>query len=120
MLHWFADRAGAPPVGQCFGWDGWIKGSATGNYLMGAGSFLQYVDDSALRASVEMVVAGIRQYQNTTSGWLWAFNETDIDADNLPDYCAGWVTRKFTSPPTYNLTLLNAASPSKVLLPTWH
>lgn len=93
MLHWFAARANANPVGQCFGWDGWIKGSATGNYLMGAGSFLKHVDDAVLRASVETVVAGIRSYQNKSSGWIWAFNETDLDADNLPDYCAGWVTR---------------------------
>lgn len=25
------------------------------------------------------------------AGWIWAFNETDIWSDNLPDYCASWV-----------------------------
>lgn len=82
MLYWFAQRAGKSSGGQCFGWGGWIKGSETGNYLMGAGSFLQHVDDAALRASVEMVVAGIRSYQDPSTGWLWAVNETDLPTDN--------------------------------------
>lgn len=35
MLFFFAQRAGIQnPEGYCFGWDSWIKGSATGNYLM--------------------------------------------------------------------------------------
>ena len=43
--------------------------------------------------SMPTPTSGIRSYQNSSTGWLWAFNETDLDADNLPDYCAGWVTR---------------------------
>jgi hypothetical protein len=94
MLHFFGVRAGAPnPPGQCFGWDEWIKGSATGNYLMGAGSALRWLNDTALRAGVETVIAGISGYADPTTGWLFAFNESDIGKDNLPDYCASWVTR---------------------------
>ena len=79
--------------GQCFGWGGWIPGSEAGNFLMGAGSFLHHVEDAALRAAVEMVVAGIRSFQDPSTGWVWAFNESSLNEDNLPDYCAGWVTR---------------------------
>jgi hypothetical protein len=97
MLYWFNWRAtgNQTPPGQCFGWDGWIKGSATGNYLMGAGSALQWTESPALRASVAAVVAGIRQFQDPATGWLWAWKESDMvdNADNMPDYCAGWVTR---------------------------
>ena len=93
MLHFFGARAGQAPPGQCFGWDEWIKGSAAGNYLMGAGGALRWLaNDTQLRANVETVVAGIAGYAQP-NGWVWAFNETDIGADNLPDYCASWVTR---------------------------
>ena len=94
MLYWFYMRAGkTPPNGsQCFGWDGWIKGSATGNFMMGAGSYLTWARDDALQAGVQSVVDGIASLKSPT-GWLWAFDEADIDADNLPDYCASWVTR---------------------------
>jgi hypothetical protein len=81
------------PEGQCYGWDGWIKGSAAGNFLMGAGSTLRWRDDATLAANARTVVEGIAQYADNRTGWLWAFNESDIIADNLPDYCAGWVTR---------------------------
>lgn len=96
MLYWFAYRAGNPnPPGQCFGWGGWIKGSETGNFLMGAGGALQWTEDALLRANVNTVVAGIRKFQDPTTGWLWAWEESDMmdNADNLPDYCASWVTR---------------------------
>ncbi len=92
MLHFFSLRAGAAPVGACFGWDEWIKGSATGNFLMGVGGALRWMDDAALSAAAATVVEGIAQYA-MPDGWLWAFNESDIGADNLPDYCASWVTR---------------------------
>jgi hypothetical protein len=94
MLYWFYERAKKPiPAGaQCFGWDGWIKGSATGNYLMGAGSYLQWAEDATLRENVRTVVDGIVSLQES-NGWVWAFNESDIDTDNYPDYCASWVTR---------------------------
>ena len=89
MLHFFNLRAGLPPSGKCFGWDGWIEGSATGNFMMGIGSLLQTgTQDSVLRANLEMVVAGIRAAQ-ASNGWLWAFNESNLWTDNLPDYCAG-------------------------------
>jgi hypothetical protein len=94
MLHFFAQRAGAPPVGQCFGWGGWIEGSEAGNYMMGAGSALRWQpDDALLRANLATVVAGIQSYADPSDGYLWAFAESDIWMDNLPDYCAGWVTR---------------------------
>ena len=130
MLYWFAWRAGnQSPPGQCFGWDGWIKGSACGNFLMGAGSALQWTNDTGLRANVNQVVAGIRSSQDPQTGWLWAWKESDSESgwrgggcaphpirllpptpllpppppfffttvfnnsDNMPDYCAGWVTR---------------------------
>jgi hypothetical protein len=94
MLHFFAQRFGSQqPVGDCYGWDEWIKGSATGNYLMGAGGALRWLEDAELRARVESVIAGIAQYADPTTGWLWAFDEKDIGSDNLPDYCASWVTR---------------------------
>ena len=97
MLHWFAWRATGvePNTSQCFGWDKWIKGSATGNYLMGAGSALQWTEEPALRAGVQAVVAGIRSFQDKATGWLWAWQESDIqdNADNMPDYCASWMTR---------------------------
>ena len=94
MLFFFYKRANvAPPDGAyCFGWGEWIKGSETGNFLLGAGSYLQHKDDPVLAARVQQVVDGIAQLQEA-DGWIWAFNETDISADNLPDYCAGWVTR---------------------------
>lgn len=93
MLLFFAKRAGvANPPGVCFGWDAWIKGSAAGNYLMGAGGALRWIDDLELRTNVQTVVNGIRAYAEP-DGWLWAFNETNIGYDNLPDYCASWVTR---------------------------
>ena len=94
MLYFFYKRAGQTPPSsaQCFGWDEWIKGSATGNFLMGAGSYLQWVADPVLAARVQQVVDGIAALQEP-DGWIWAFNESDIWSDNLPDYCAGWVTR---------------------------
>lgn len=94
MLYFFAMRAGNPnPPGYCFGWDEWIKGSATGNYLMGAGGALRWVNDTQLYTNVLQVIEGIQNFQDPTTGWLWAFNESDIWTDNLPDYCASWVTR---------------------------
>jgi hypothetical protein len=60
---------------------------------MGAGGALRFVDDAELRANVQQVVDGIAGYADNVTGWLWAFDEDDIWADNLPDYCAGWVTR---------------------------
>ena len=94
MLHFFAVRAGAPsPPGQCWGWGGWIEGSEAGNFLMGAGSALRWVDDAALTAGVQTVLEGVSAYRDPTTGWLWAFNESDVLNDNLPDYCASWVTR---------------------------
>jgi len=93
MLHFFAQRAGvANPPGECFGWDGWILGSAAGNFLMGAGNALRWADDAELRSNTEAVVNGIKGYAEP-DGWAFAFNESDIVADNLPDYCASWVTR---------------------------
>lgn len=94
MLFFFAQRAGvANPPGQCFGWGEWIKGSEAGNYLMGAGNALRFLNDSALAANVAAVVQGIAGYADPVTGWLWAFNESAIGDDNLPDYCASWVTR---------------------------
>ena len=92
MLVFFAERANKPSTGQCFGWDLWIKGSATGNYLMGAGSYLQWSEDDTLRARLQSVVDGIIAYQEP-NGWMFAFNESDIGTDNLPDYCKSWVMR---------------------------
>ena len=62
---------------------------------MGAGSALQWTEDAQLREGVESVVAGIRHFQDPSSGWLWAWDEQDMvdNADNMPDYCASWVTR---------------------------
>lgn len=96
MLYWYARRSGIPaPEGKCYGWGGWIKGSETGNYLMGAGSTLQWRDDSELRVGVASVIAGIRAYQDKATGWLMAFNESDLltAQDNYPDYEMAWVTR---------------------------
>lgn len=96
MLYWYAARSGDPaPEGKCYGWGGWIKGSETGNYLMGAGSTLQWREDVELRAGVASVIAGIRKYQDMATGWLWAFNESDLfnAQDNYPDYATAWVVR---------------------------
>lgn len=92
MLVFFAERANKPSNGKCFGWDMWIKGSATGNFLMGAGSYLQWAKDDTLRARVQSVVDGITSYQEP-NGWMFAFNESDIGTDNLPDYCKSWLMR---------------------------
>ena len=94
MLYFFAKRAGVPaPPGSCFGWGGWIHGSEAGNFLMGAGSALRWLDDALLSAHVQAVVDGISGYQDPTTGWLWAYDEPDIQADNLPDYCSSWLVR---------------------------
>ena len=94
MLFFFYDRAKKPaPNGSfCFGWDDWIKSSAAGNFLMGAGSYLQWATDAQLQQNVQLVVDGIVELQEP-DGWIMAFNETDIDADNLPDYCSSWLAR---------------------------
>lgn len=94
MLVFFAKRAGiVNPPGQCFGWDEWIKGSATGNFMMGAGNALRWAaNETQLMTNLQTVINGIQAYQ-APDGWLWAFNESDIITDNLPDYCAAWVTR---------------------------
>jgi hypothetical protein len=67
MLHWFAWRATGvePNTSQCFGWDKWIKGSATGNYLMGAGSALQWTEEPALRALQLILISGARYARAT-------------------------------------------------------
>ena len=70
-----------------------LQGSASGNFLMGAGSALQWTEDPLLRQNAETIVAGMKSYADPHTGWLWAFPESDIWADNLPDYCAGWMTR---------------------------
>ena len=94
MLYFFAKRAGvAAPNGSCWGWGGWIHGSEAGNYMMGAGSALRWRNDTLLGANVQRVVDGIARYRDNHTGWLWAFDEADIWSDNLPDYCASWVTR---------------------------
>jgi hypothetical protein len=59
---------------------------------MGGGSYLQWAEDAELRASIQSVVDGIAALREP-NGWTMAFNESDIDSDNNPDYCAGWVTR---------------------------
>ena len=59
---------------------------------MGAGSYLQWATDPTLQAAVQQVVDGIVELQEP-NGWVFAFNETNIDSDNLPDYCSSWVTR---------------------------
>ena len=94
MLYWFAKRAGvAAPNGTCWGWDGWIRGSGAGNYLMGAGSALQWTQNATLFTSMQAVVNGIRMYQDPTDGYLWAAPESTMLDDNMPDYCASWITR---------------------------
>ena len=93
MLYFFAKRSGANNSGKCWGWGGWIEGSEAGNYLMGAGSALTWIDDAFLHTNVQEVVDGIAKYRDPATGWLWAFNETLINGDNYPDYCAAWVTR---------------------------
>jgi hypothetical protein len=93
MLHFFAMRAtNQTNVGQCYGWGGWIEGSETGNFLMGAGGALRWVDDAQLRNNTAQVVNGIAQYASQ-DGWIFAFNESAISYDNLPDYCKSWVVR---------------------------
>jgi len=96
MLHFFAQRAGRPLANStCYGWGGWIPGSEAGNFLMGAGSALRWLapgSQPALAAAVAAVVDGIADYASP-NGWAWAFNESQIGDDNLPDYCAAWVIR---------------------------
>jgi len=59
---------------------------------MGGGSYLQWAEDSELRSNIQAVVDGISSLRES-NGWTMAFNESDIDSDNNPDYCAGWITR---------------------------
>jgi hypothetical protein len=90
----FAVRAGVQnPPGKCFGWGGWIPGSEAGAALMGMGNALRWTDNAPnLAANAAQILSGIANYSQP-NGWLFAFNESLISADNLPDYCAGWVTR---------------------------
>ena len=59
---------------------------------MGMGNALRWTDAPALQAAAGAILAGIANYSQP-NGWLFAFNESSIWLDNLPDYCAGWVTR---------------------------
>ena len=98
MLYYFRQRASPggrepPPNSSCFGWDGWLHGSAAGAFMMGAGSALQWANHSLLSTNLDTIVNGMRALSDGTTGWVWAFNETDLGTDNYPDYVAGWVTR---------------------------
>ena len=59
---------------------------------MGGGSYLQWAEDEQLRSNIQSVVDGIASLREP-NGWTYAFNESDIDSNNNPDYCAAWLTR---------------------------
>lgn len=93
LLFFFRQRVGAPnpPGAQCFGWDGGLRGSVAGAFLMGAAGFLRWQDHAALREAVQSVVAGIAACADP-SGYLMAFNESVLARDENPDYVQSWVT----------------------------
>lgn len=93
LLFFFRQRVGAPnpPGAQCFGWDGGLRGSVAGAFLMGAAGFLRWQDHAALREAVQALVAGIAACADA-SGYLMAFNESVLAWDENPDYVQSWVT----------------------------
>lgn len=94
MLYFFAERAGVQnPPGKCYGWGGWIRGSEAGNFLMGASNAIRWApNETRLMNNTRQVVDGIQGYAQP-NGWAFAFDESEITYDNLPDYCASWVVR---------------------------
>lgn len=87
MLYYFRQRASpgglTPPSNStCFGWDGWLHGSAAGAFLMGAGGTLQWAENPTLASNVAQIVTAMRALQDSHTGWVWAFNESDLGTDN--------------------------------------
>ena len=99
LLFPFRARAGLPqpPGAHCIGWDcpvGWIEGSVSGLFLMGAGGHLKWKEDPQLRAMMDGLVDGIEQCTQA-NGYLAAFPESALGNDEHPDYTTSWTVHGF-------------------------
>lgn len=99
MLYWFRMRAGQANVpGTSFGWDdanfegGYgLRGSIAGAFLMGAGGYVRWANDTALWDAMVAVVEGIAAVQQS-DGFAMAFNHTNTHCRENPDYVSSWFT----------------------------
>lgn len=92
VLYFFRERAGDEnPPGQCFGWDGGLRGSVSGLFMMGSGGVLRWEEHDELRARLQAVVKGIAQSQEP-SGYAMAFHYNVSWMHENPDYVTSWVT----------------------------
>lgn len=86
LLYFYRVRAGdSNPPGQCFGWDGGLRGSISGLFMMGSGGVLRWEDQPELRTRLEAVVQGIGAAQDPT-GYAMAFPYNVSWMHENPDY----------------------------------
>lgn len=94
LLKDFRIRAGKPAPGDMMGlaepWVTVLPGSNAGRFLMGAGNYLRWKDNVALRAKMDAVVEGI--YDCEDDGYIMGYPEDRIFYFENGAYCRAWVT----------------------------
>ena len=104
ILFHFRDRGakgGLGPAGpscvpnsaaaRSFGWDGGLRGSIAGLFLMGAGGILRWEEHAQLRDLLDMVVDGIAACAEP-DGYIAAYRRNDTIVRENPNYVTAWLT----------------------------
>ena len=73
------------------GWDGGLKGSVSGLFLMGSGGVLRWEEVPELRTMMDAVVQGIRGCAQD-DGYIMPFPQNDTIVRENPNYVTAWVT----------------------------
>jgi hypothetical protein len=76
---------------KSFGWDGGLRGSIAGLFLMGAGGILRWEEHAPLRALAALVVDGIAACAEP-DGYIAAFPRNDTIVRENPNYVTAWLT----------------------------
>lgn len=76
---------------KSFGWDGGLRGSIAGLFLMGAGGILRWEEHAQLRELADLVVDGIAACAEP-DGYIAAFPRNDTIVRENPNYVTAWLT----------------------------
>ncbi|MDR1498243.1 MAG: glycoside hydrolase family 127 protein [Puniceicoccales bacterium] len=97
LLRDFRRRAGKPAPGNMRGmknfWVNELPGSNAGRFLMGAGTFLRWKENGALRERMNAVVDGIEACREPNGYYIMGYPENKIFYYENGGYSRAWVTR---------------------------
>jgi len=96
LLYPFRMRAGLEPLPddrkQVGFWDTDLRGSNAGRYMMGAGNSLRWIENSALRDSMNKLIDGIEEC-GEADGYILAYPHViDSLRSEEPNYARAWFT----------------------------